>query len=118
MSCPACTHLKQDGVLCGSPALRGKKLCFYHHRDHQRRQYVERLLRLNDPLRPSAPLPRNPFELQVLLYEVMTAVAEKRITTRRAGKVLYALQQTSASIPKPESRVPHPFPSFGKGWDS
>jgi hypothetical protein len=48
----------------------------------------------------------------------MTAVAEKRINPRRAGKVLYALQQTLASTPKAESKVPHPFPSFGKGWDS
>jgi hypothetical protein len=98
MSYPTCDHLKEDGVLCGSPSLRGKKLCFYHHRDYQRRQYVERILRLNDPLRPNAPLPKNWPDLQIKLYEVITALADERIHTRRAGKLLYALQKASISL--------------------
>jgi hypothetical protein len=98
-----CNHLKEDGALCGSPALRCKKLCFYHHRDHQRRQYVERIFRLNDPLRPSAPLPKTLPEIQFRLYEVMTALADDSIHTRRAGKLLFALQLASTSIRNPVS---------------
>ena len=101
MSYPTCNHLKEDGALCGSPALRGKKLCFYHHDDHQRLQYAERILRCNDPLRPSAPLPKTLPEMQFRLYEVMTALVDNRIHTRRAGKLLYALQQRSASLRTP-----------------
>ena len=26
-----CRHIFTDGHQCGSPALRGEKLCFYHH---------------------------------------------------------------------------------------
>ena len=103
MSYPTCRHLKDDGVPCGSPALRGKKFCFYHHRDHLRQQYVERILRLNDPLRPGAPLPKNRPEMQFRLYEVITALAEDSIHTRRAGKLLYALQQASKSLREPVS---------------
>jgi hypothetical protein len=103
MSCPTCTHLKEDGLVCQSPALRGRKLCFYHHRDHQRQKYVERILRLNDSLRPAAPLPRTILEVQVRLYEVLTALTSERITSRRAGKLLYALQQRSIALRQPAS---------------
>jgi hypothetical protein len=100
MSCPICRHRKSDGALCGSPALRGKKLCFYHHRDHLRQQYAERILRCNDPLRPSAPLPKTLPDMQSRLYEVITALADDSISARRAGKLLYALQQQSVLLGK------------------
>jgi hypothetical protein len=103
MPYPTCNHRKPDGIPCRSPALRGKKLCFCHHRDHQRRRYAERILRCNDPLRPGAPLPKTPPEMQVRLYEVLDALANHCIPTRRAGKLLYALQGRSASLRKPVS---------------
>ena len=100
MSYPTCNHLKEDGALCGSPALRGKKLCFYHHRDHQRLKYSERILRCNDPLRPTALLPKTLPEMQFRLYEVMTALADDSLPIRRASKLLYALQQRSSLLRK------------------
>ena len=100
MSCPICNHRKPDGSLCGSPALRGKKLCYYHRRDHQRQRYVARILRCNDPLRPGVPLPKTPREMQFRLYDVMTALADDSLPLRRAGKLLYALQERSTSLRK------------------
>jgi hypothetical protein len=32
---PQCQHIKLNGVRCGSPALRGKDLCYFHNR-HER----------------------------------------------------------------------------------
>lgn len=98
MSYPICGYLKSNGVPCGSPALRGKKLCFFHHRDAQRRRYVDRLLRLNDPLRPGAPLPRTLPDLQVRLSVLLNALAGDRIAFRPAGKLLLALQQASVPL--------------------
>jgi hypothetical protein len=74
---------------------------FYHHRDYQRQQYVERILRQNDPLRPSAPLPKTLPGVRVTLYEVLIALADNRINARRAGKLLYAMQQASICLRKP-----------------
>ena len=54
MSFRACDHLKLDGVPCGSPALRGKKLCYYHHRDHKRSQYAAGVVRRADVLGPGS----------------------------------------------------------------
>ncbi len=100
MPIPLCCHLKQDGMSCGSPALRGKKLCYFHQRDHQRLKYTERILRCNDPLRPTAPLPKTLPEMQFRLYDVMTALADDSLPIRRASKLLCALQQRSASLRK------------------
>ena len=30
MSLRLCAHLKSDGLPCGSPALRGQRLCYFH----------------------------------------------------------------------------------------
>jgi hypothetical protein len=30
MSVPTCDHLKEDGVFCNSPALHGRKYCYFH----------------------------------------------------------------------------------------
>jgi hypothetical protein len=98
MSYPTCNHLKEDGFLCGSPTLRDKKLCFYHDRDHQRLVYAERILRCNDPLRLSAPLPKTLSGIPAALFEVINALADNRIHASRAGKLLFALPQASTFL--------------------
>jgi len=37
MSVPTCTYLKSDGAVCNSPALRGKRLCYFHLDPERRR---------------------------------------------------------------------------------
>jgi hypothetical protein len=34
---PRCEHIKDNGVRCGAPALRGKTLCYHHHDVHAKR---------------------------------------------------------------------------------
>ena len=50
MSVPTCCHRKADGVRCGSPALRGQKLCYFHQRDHLRLQHLARTRRRTETL--------------------------------------------------------------------
>ena len=101
MSCPTCRYIKANGIPCGSPALRGKKLCFFHQRDFRRQCYLERILGQNDPLRPGAALPKTLPEMQVRLWNVMTALADESLSPRGAWKLLPALRQ--ASIPLREA---------------
>ena len=53
---PTCAHIREDGSLCGSPALRGNRLCYYHQRDLYRlrnlRQARSSWQRVPTPLRP------------------------------------------------------------------
>ena len=101
MSVPLCGHLKQDGVPCGSPALRGKKLCYFHQRVHKRSQYAASVIRRADILGPKLPPMKSLADIQVALHEVMDAIIEDRIPPRRAGAVLFGLQQAAIPLRKP-----------------
>ena len=98
MPCPTCNHRKDDGSLCGSVALHGKKFCYYHQRDHKRRQHVESVIRRADVLGPRLPPMKSLADAQMALHEVLNALAAKRIPLRRAATTLYALQQASESL--------------------
>jgi len=41
---PICTHIKSDGIRCGSPAMRGHSRCYFHlkqfYREKPRRQPI------------------------------------------------------------------------------
>src|SRR5271163_3096415 len=90
---PECRHIKTSGGKCGSPALRGKPYCYFHSRLKQR------------ATRPASPylaieLPASLEDrgaIQLALSEIVTAVADNRIDTRRAGILLYALQIASSN---------------------
>ena len=90
---PECRHIKTSGGKCGSPALRVKPYCYYHSR-----------------LKERAAQPRSPYlaielpasledrgSIQLALSEIVTAIAENRIDTKRAGVLLYALQIASSN---------------------
>ena len=98
MSCPTCAHRKSDGILCGSPALRGKTLCYFHQPDHKRRAYATKVARQLDVLGPRLPRMRSLRQVQKALYEIIVALVDDRIDTRRAGAHLFTLQQTSAAL--------------------
>jgi hypothetical protein len=103
MSFRTCDHLKQDGVLCGSPALRGKKLCYFHQRDHKRTLYAAGVIRRADVLGPRLPPMKSLADIQAALYEIVTALAARRVPLQRAGARLFDLQQAAVSL-----REPHP----------
>jgi len=97
MSLRTCAHLKADGIPCGSPALRGKKLCYYHQRDYKRSQYVAGVIRRADVLGPRLPRMKSLSEIQMALAEVLNALANHRVPLRRASARLFDLQQ--AAVP-------------------
>ncbi len=101
MSVRTCGYLKEDGIPCGSLALRGKKLCYYHLRDHKRQQYAAAVIRRADVLGPHLPRMRSLEDIQMALYEVCNAILDDRVPTQRAGAILFSLQQAAAPFHKP-----------------
>src|ERR1017187_4716919 len=101
MSYRTCDHLKEDGVLCGSPALRGKKLCYFHQRDHKRTQYAAGVIRRADVLGPRLPRMNSLGDVQAALAEVWTALATRRVPLQRASARLFNLQQAAISLREP-----------------
>jgi hypothetical protein len=95
---PICSFRKPDGTPGGSPAQLGKKLCYYHQRDRQREQRIDTAIRRADVLGPRLPPMRSLDDVLAGLNEGVQALAEGRISDRRAGRVLFDLQQASAAI--------------------
>jgi hypothetical protein len=91
-----CTHIFADNHHCGSPALRGERLCYYHHPSRRpiADPYHRRSRRGFD-----IAIPTDPASLQSALIQVIQRLASNKIDTQRAGLLLYSLQIVSAQLP-------------------
>ncbi len=86
MAKPArCEHIKTNGTRCDSPALRGRRLCYFH--------YNCRL-----PQIQLVPILEDGTAIQLGLLEIIRALLDERIDTKRAGLVLYALQIAALNL--------------------
>jgi hypothetical protein len=80
-----CTHIKVNGVRCGSPALRQEVFCYFH----------QRLIRgvrtpAKSRLHPIAML-EDPHAIQASLMEIINALIRNHIDISRARLILRAL---------------------------
>ena len=98
MSVPICHHLKEDGVYCGSPALKGRDYCYFHLNLRGRRLKSARARRRGDNPPLDLPFPEDMHAVQVSLAEILWAIAEHRIDRKDAGIMLYALQLASTNL--------------------
>jgi hypothetical protein len=92
-----CRHIKVNGTQCGSPAVLGRKLCYFHN------QYRQKQLRINSNLqqqRGKITLPNleDANSIQMGLAHVMGLLLAQRIDHRTAGMLLYALQTASCNL--------------------
>ena len=84
---PRCSHIKQDGVRCQSPALKGKRLCYFHGRLHYPR-----------PRRTVLPLLEDVDSVQATLLSVQRALLEGTVDHDTARLLLYALDIASNNL--------------------
>jgi len=89
-----CTHIKVNGVPCGSPALHGEVFCYFHQR-------MIRGVRTptKSRLHPIA-LIENEEGIQAALMEVINALVRNTIDFRRAQLILRALQIAVKNSPR------------------
>src|SRR5216684_9294356 len=93
---PRCQHLKVNGTQCGSPALRWRRLCFFHERI--RRERVRVLKDMSTSRRFDLPLLEDANSVQVALMKVIQMLGCGRLDHRTAGLMLYALQTASSNL--------------------
>ena len=92
-----CRHAKEDGVYCDSPALRGRKYCYYHLMQRGRRLRRARALCDNVPYRLEIHSLDNLYAVRAALTDIAQALAAGQLDSRTAGKLLYAIQQVSST---------------------
>jgi len=97
MQYETCRHVKEDGTYCGSPALRDRKYCYYHLMQRGRRLRRARALRDNLPYRLEIQSLDNVYAVRDALTDIAQALAAGQLESRTAGKLLYAIQQVSAT---------------------
>jgi hypothetical protein len=97
MQYETCRHIKEDGAYCGSPALHDRKYCYYHLMQRGRRLRRARALRDNLPYRLEIQSLDNPYAVRAALTDVAQALAAGQLDPRTAGKLLYAIQQVTAT---------------------
>jgi hypothetical protein len=93
---PRCQHLKMNGVQCMSPALKWRRLCFFHNRIRREQarnakdESTQRLFEL--------PLLEDANSVQMALMKVMQMLGSGRLDHKTAGLMLYALQTASCNL--------------------
>ena len=93
-----CRHVKTNGTQCGSPALKGKELCFYHEQNQPREvelymdgeRYCDSQMVL--------PVFEDAHAIQTVIRQVVQLMLTRRIERKDAGLLLYALQIASGNL--------------------
>ena len=87
---PLCRHTKNDGRLCGSPALTGRAFCYHHQRYHHMARSGGR------PARP-----RNldsPEAIRKQISAVFTGLLTGHLRPSQASRMLYILQLAVSNL--------------------
>ncbi len=93
-----CNHIKENGAFCGSPALAGRDYCYFHLRLRVRGVAMARARAHGQRWRLDLPALEDMYSVQVALMRVVEALADDQIDTRRAGLILYGLQQAATNL--------------------
>jgi hypothetical protein len=96
-----CSHRKRDGVLCGSPALRGEKYCFFHTRELHDAIFGAQVRRRRSACRFALPPLDDPRVIQDLLSQILAGLCDDTIDYQRATAMLPALRLASNELRNP-----------------
>ena len=91
-----CQHVKVNGTQCGSPALRRRRLCFFHVRcQEQRARIAESQFK---QARFVVPVLEDANAVQMALMQVMQLLGTGQMEHKTAALMLYALQTASCNL--------------------
>src|ERR1700683_3812769 len=93
---PRCQHIKVNGTQCGSPALRRRRLCFFHRQIVAQRARMATDPLLNRPL--DLPVLEDANSVQMALMQVMQGLVTHTIDHKTAGLLLYGLQSAAVNV--------------------
>src|SRR5689334_2115326 len=92
-----CTHIKSNGEICGSPALKGHDKCYWH-------AHVTEHVGRNSAL-TNSPVLDDSGSIQIVIMKVLRALAERRIDYKAAQLMIWALQLATRNVKSVNSYV-------------
>ena len=96
-----CAHVLTNGELCNAIPMRNSTFCYWHHKARARHRRHERI---GGPISMEAncgvelPFLEDANAVQITIQEIMQAILDRRIDSKRAGLLLYSLQLASSNI--------------------
>src|SRR5271157_3764906 len=93
-----CLHVKEDGVFCHCPALGGRQYCYRHLRLRGQQMRMARAIAQRQPYHLVLPPLEDMNSVQAALTHVTAALTAGLLERRRAGLLLYALQQAASNL--------------------
>ena len=111
---PTCNHVRTNGTVCQSPALKGAHYCYFHKRDRERLDNLRqaRTVKLSTKVAArddmdaeileslSLPVLEDANAVQVAMTTVLRAFAANHIRPRRAGILVYGLAVAASNLPR------------------
>jgi hypothetical protein len=91
-----CQHVKVNGTQCGSPALRRRRLCFFHVRCQEQRARI--VGSQFGQARFEPPVLEDANSVQMALMQVMQLLGTGQMEHKTAALMLYALQTASCNL--------------------
>jgi len=88
-----CQHHKPDGSRCGSPAMKGKRLCYFH--EQSRKTFPRRVAA---PILPDFPVIEDRRSIHIALNQVFQALRHRAIDHRTAAQILCGLQMAVGQV--------------------
>jgi len=93
-----CNHIKENGIICGSPVLARRDFCYFHLKLRVRRIAMAQARARGQRWRFDLPPLEDLYAVQVGLMRVAEAIADDTIDPRRATLLLSALRQASSNL--------------------
>jgi len=109
-----CQHIKVNGVQCGSPALKNRKLCHFHQRWQPGRIQLNANRSRRSRYSLDLPILEDANSIQVALMQGMRLLLTNQVDHRTAALLFYALQTASTNLsrttfePRPQQVVIDP----------
>ncbi|MGA9526927.1 MAG: hypothetical protein WBS24_02295 [Terriglobales bacterium] len=103
-----CQHLHTAGTQCGSPALRGQQYCYYHQENPPRPLENNAGSESSGDPQLLIPVLEDAHSIQVAIRQIMQALVQKKLDSKTAGLLLYALQIASSNLNRMDDEKPQP----------